>query len=128
MPAAAPLITQSEYLPGCDFSILARLKDAATGSDLLRANITSITYKVWPRTNPRSIATSTLNKADVFFDTLQTGAAWDNVNYPDGYNFLWTVPGTLVPKENETYRIVIIVVCSGRTLAFIVDHRTLPWN
>lgn len=128
MAVSAPITSQSTGLAGADFSLMMRLKDAATLADLVQANVSSITYFIWERSKPATKTTDTLDKTAVIFDTLQTGSGWDSVNYPDGHNFKWNLAGSFFPKEDADYRILLIVVSSGRTMKHIHDHRTLPWN
>jgi hypothetical protein len=122
---AAPKITTSSCWAGNGFALLARYKDLA-GNDVQQADVSSISYEVWPKSNPRLVQTGTFTVADVVFNTLQTGSGWNSSEYPDGYNFRGVLPATLFPKEEETYRIFIRVVPASGVEAdpIVHDRRT----
>lgn len=116
--------TRSEGKWGVGFALMARFTDV-NSDNIVQADVTSITYEVFAMSSPNSIATSTLNKAVVLFDTLQTDNEWPTVAYPLGYNFLWAVPGALVPDQGKRYRIIIdILLTDGEHLRHIHDHTT----
>lgn len=128
MPVSTPLVTKSEYWADSDINLMARLQDPRTFADLEQADISAITYEVWNKQTPRLKSSGTLTTSSVIYDTLQTGNGWDSENYPDGFNFLWTMPASLFPNDDQEYRVKIKVTCGGRKVYLIHDHRTKPWN
>lgn len=116
--------TQSSGKWGVGFALMARFTDV-NADNIVQADVTSITYEVFALSAPNSIATATLTVSAVVFNTLQTDNEWPTVAYPDGYNFLWAVPGALVPDQGKRYRFIIdILLADGEHLRHIHDHTT----
>lgn len=94
---------------------LARLIDG-NGDNLTQANTTSITYKVYDKSETE-VATGTLTVADVIFDTLQTTLLWTRDDL--GYNFKAELPATAFPSPNETYRAEFKVTPASGEVFFV---------
>lgn len=96
---------------GADATVVARIV-TADGTDLQQADLTGtsgqeIAYSVFDLdgdTPGTAIATGTLNKTAVVFDTLQTDGWWNNED-EFGYNFRHTIANTELPGGGHRARI-----------------------
>lgn len=117
--------TQSNGHYGVGFALMAHVLNVSAEA-IVRSDVSSISYEVFPYLDANRIETDTLTVSEVIFNTLQTDNDWPEVAYPDGYNFLWAVPGALVPKQATKYRFIIdILLADGEHLRHIHDHTTL---
>lgn len=92
--------------------LLARVVGMAN-TNITQASIASITLRVYSRApestavdDPAVVASRTLVKADVVFDSLQTDSGWDVTKDPDGlgFNLKVEVLATDIPQGSEKYR------------------------
>lgn len=127
---ASPLITVSEYWAGSTFALLARIR-TLSGSNVTQASLASIAYSVWAQSNPANVSSGTLTIASVIFDTLQTDYNWDTTRYPNGYNFRWIVPATLIPNDDEVYRFKLLFTDTStpaQVTPLVHDRKTRSWT
>ena len=78
--------------------------NAAT--NIVQADITSISYTVHDTKTGEETVSSTLSKTTVVFDTLQTDARWTEDS--KGYNFRYDIPGSELPNGDRTYDFEIV--------------------
>lgn len=109
---------------------MARI-ETLSGSNITQASLASIAYSVWPQSNPNSISSGTLTISAVIFDTLQTNYNWDTTRYPNGYNFRWIVPSTLIPNDDEVYRFKLLFTDTSspaQVLPLVHDRKCRSWT
>lgn len=70
----------------------------------VRADIASIDYEVYNKTDGGVPVTGALVVADVMYTALQTDWNKDDI----GYTFMWGVDGSLWPTPDKRYRVVLI--------------------
>ena len=98
--------------------LMARIVDSEDAY-VLQAGVAGIDYAVIDLKNShRTVASGTLAKADVIFDTLQTGKGW---SYTPGYNFRWKVPAGSFPAGDGTYRVEVEITAGGVVLPLVAD-------
>lgn len=86
-------INEDEPLP-----VAARLVNPATQDPLLLADVNTITRNVWLKSDGSLVSTTSLNKVDTIFDSLQ---AWDKDGV--GYNFRDIIPASCFPDGPAVY-------------------------
>ena len=88
---------------GCTLMGYVQGHDAAA---ITQSDITSIAYHVVDVRKPSvTVASGSLDKANVVYDTLQTDARWTKDS--TGYNFAWAAEVTLVPEGGKTYQVEV---------------------
>lgn len=128
-----PNYSTSQGYPGVAVVVMSQVVDN-TDTPFTQSALSSITYKVWPLSNPRDVTSGTLTISSVVYNTLQTGSGWKSGRladqYTEGFNFRAVLAGTLFPKENETYRIHIRLVpnTGDEGPPIIHDHTTCGMN
>lgn len=96
--------------------IMARLVDDTDGN-VVQSGIAAsegILYYVYnAKTGAVVTAETELARADVIYDTLQTGNGWSVDS--EGYNFRWKIPVASLPNaaQSITYRVEIVFTSSG---------------
>ena len=98
--------------------LMARIVDS-DDAYVLQAGVAGIDYAVIDLKNShRTVASGTLAKADVIFDTLQTGKGW---TYLTGYNFRWKIPAGSFPAGPGCYRVEVEITAGGVVLPLVAD-------
>lgn len=88
------------------------LMDRITGVDaanITQASVDTIAYVI--RKNGAEVASDSLTKTDVVFDTLSTGNGWTEDT--TGWNFKWVVPGSNFASEGTYYIEITITDTNG---------------
>lgn len=70
-------------------------------SNITRDDVGSIAYTI--KKEGVVIASGSLIKTSVIFDTLQTGGGWKVSDDQPGFNFYWVIPGGTLPSKG-TYK------------------------
>ena len=109
------------------FSLLARIH--ANGANVVQANVSAISIKVYDLAAPTVLVGSELtpSAASVIYNTLQTDARWSRDNV--GYNFRYDVADTILPAGGKVYRIKVkMTPTTGSPYHWVCDvpTRTLP--
>ena len=104
---------------GTSLKVMARLVGKTNAvTDILQANIASITYRVVVDGTTEVIASTALTVADVIFDTLQTSdAAWTKDS--TGYNFMTIFPPTHFPTGATTIYIFVTITDTSAPTAIV---------
>lgn len=113
------------------FSLMCRIRKPSTAGIAQKADIGSITLKVWNTKTGKQVSTdTTLTVASVMFDTLQTDAFWTDENDQAidsvGYNFRYNGLAAQVPDGGVTYRMeVYFTPASGEIFKAVWEIDTI---
>ena len=103
------------------FSVYLRVQ--VNGEPVTQADLSSITWKVFPEAGGDAVATGTLTVATAVYDTLQTGDEWTEDD--TGYNVRHDVLATSITNPGRYVIEYKITPTSGSTGAFYTQRITV---
>ena len=102
------------------FSIMARVH--ANGSNLLQADVSSITYSIFYTDSTVAHTTSTaLTVSSVIYDTLQTDSRWTVDG--TGYNFRHDVAASVLTDPTRVYQFEYLFTLADASAFFLKSRR-----
>ena len=124
------VVGKVEIWEGETSPLLARVADN-DGTNVVQSDVASIKYTVTDTDDPKTAgSTAAILKADVIFDTLQTGPLWTEDE--TGYNFLWEPASSLFVGSStlggrKRYQVEVEITPAGSTnlllIVWLVDVR-----
>ena len=117
-------ITYGTVLAASGTTILDRVV-GADGDPFDQADLSSITCAVYDITTGTDVAviTPSIVISSVVYDTLQTGALWENRD-ATGYNFAHALPVTAFPTAAHVYKVIYTFTPASGAVCLTEYHVT----